>query len=119
MTQNLLESLTLSSRDEVSKWIERFEALCLLVDYQEQKKVSALITYMGPVDYETLHAALSPEHPEDKTYVELREILLKQLKPKRLIMVARYEFSTARQKDGETAKHLERSLADECQFANN
>ena len=35
------------------------------------------------------------------------------------MMVARYEF---RQKDGETARQLERrrrSLADECQFANN
>ena len=65
MAQNLLESLTISGRNEVSKWIERFEALCLLMDYQEPMKVNVLVTYTGPVAYETLHAALSPKHPKD------------------------------------------------------
>ena len=48
-----------------------------------KEKVSAFITYVGLVAYEPLHAALSPEHSEDKTYVELRVILLQQLNPKK------------------------------------
>ena len=71
------------NRDEESweNYIERLEQYFVLHGTANDKKVSALLTFMGPKTYQLLKDLLSPRKRSEKNYQQIVEVLSKHLRP--------------------------------------
>ena len=116
-----LDSINVQSRpEEVDKWVQRFQALCVLQEYKEDTtKTVALISLMGSQAYDLVASAVAPKEPREYKVEALIEILKKQMHPTKSVVISRYEFFNTRQKPEETVRELERKLktrASSCEF---
>ena len=83
-------------------YAERLEQYFRANYVDESRKVSVLITAIGPEVYKTLRDLCDPVLPQNKTYSELCDILRKQYSPRISIFKERKEFYDLSQAENES-----------------
>lgn len=104
---------------DITTYLERMDQLFICNDVDQRKKVSVFLTLIGGEAYSVLKDLLAPILPSTKTYDVLKEQLLKQYAPKRLIIAERYKFYSAIQESEEDVKTFAiklKNLAKHCEF---
>ena len=88
----LCEPLTCDKRS-VRSWISRLdEALRLIKNIQNRDKVSHLIANIGDEGYQHLRSLTAPEDPNQKSYDELKKLLIDHLDPTPNPLGERFKF---------------------------
>ena len=108
----------LQKTTNVSRWLQRFEAMMEWEGVEAGKKKHALLAFLGQDAFDLLADATVPARPADKTYDELVQLIKQQLQPAKLPIAARYEFYQQRQGNDDVATYLRklRAAAGECAF---
>ncbi|KAK3107500.1 hypothetical protein FSP39_015888 [Pinctada imbricata] len=108
--------------DSVESWEsyeERLQAFMTANDIDDEHKVPALISVIGPKTYTLLKNLVAPEKATDKTFDALLKALHDNLSPKPSIIAERFRFHKRNQRPDESifAYVAElRKLATHCQF---
>ena len=76
----------------ISRWLQRFEALMSYEAIDDAKKKDGLLSYIGHEAFDKIADAIVPDKPADKSYEDLVKLLAKELQPSKLAIAARYEF---------------------------
>ena len=95
--------ITVFNENEESweSYIERLEQYFELNNMAAEKKVPALLTFIGPKVYQLLKDFVSPQRPSEKSYAEIVNVLKDHLTPKTITIAERFKFSKRVQQDGE------------------
>ena len=105
--------------DSVSSYLEQMQLYFEANAVADDRKVAVLLTVIGAKTYETLRSLLAPERPRDKSYDELKAILLKHYDPQPLVVGERFRFYQRSQKSGESIADFVadlRRLSIKCEF---
>lgn len=108
-----------STQEDISTYLERLQLYFDANGIAEDKKVSVLLTVMGPKTYGTLRSLLAPSLPKDKTFDELLTALKGHYEPKPLVISERFHFYRRSQKETETIAEFVadlRRLSIKCEF---
>ena len=81
-----------STKEKFTSYIERVNLFLDANSIPEEKKVSTLLTLIGPESYQILRSLLSPALPKDKTFEELVTVLKGHFEPRALIIAERFRF---------------------------
>lgn len=104
---------------EITAYFERLDMLLQCNNIEDSKKVSLLLTLLGGEAYGTLKDLLAPALPSSKTFEELKATLVNYYSPKRLFVVERFKFYSAKQEENEDVKSFVarlKSLILHCDF---
>ena len=91
-------------------YFKRLKQYFVLHGTANDKKVSALLTFMGPKTCQLLKDLLSPQKPSEKNYQQMVEVLSKHLTPKGITIAERFKFSKRDQLDGESINNYVAAL---------
>ena len=76
MATRMIEPLRLNEGQEATiRWLRRFEALCTLNEYTSERRVSALLTFIGEECFKVISEALAPDNPLDKSFEIISDVL--------------------------------------------
>ena len=118
----LMENRWDNNKRTLESWLEQLEAQLDLLDITEgPKKTKALIAAVSGEAYETLKNLSTPEKPTDKSFADLKKLLLAYARPKPIELVERYNFAQISQrKDEDVTEYLGRVRrgAEHCEFKN-
>ena len=107
--------------ENISTYLERIELYFEANEIADEKRVSVLLTVIGPRNYGIIRSLVAPARPKDKTYAELEAALKAHFQPKPLVIAERFRFYQRSQGLTETvldyAAELRR-LAISCEFGN-
>ncbi|UYV60624.1 K02A2.6-like [Cordylochernes scorpioides] len=111
---------TFNANDEDwDTYIERMEQYFILNNYDDKKKVPALLTFVGKDNYSLLKDLCAPIKPSTKDFESLVKIMGSHFNPTRNIIVERKLFSSRRQGINESIKDYIATLrkqAQKCEF---
>ncbi|XP_061164466.1 uncharacterized protein K02A2.6-like [Saccostrea echinata] len=85
----------------------------------DNKKVPALLSLVGPKTYALLRDLTAPELPKARTYKQLTKALKDHYSPKPLVIVERFRFHKRDQQEGESVREYIaalRKLSEFCEF---
>ena len=99
-----------TDKERWESYIERLEHYFVLHGTANDKKVSALLTFMDPKTNHLLKDLLSPQKPSEKNYQQIVEVSSKNLTPKRITIAERNKFSKRDQLDGESINNYAAAL---------
>ncbi|XP_043466332.1 uncharacterized protein K02A2.6-like [Leptopilina heterotoma] len=88
---------------------------------KDDRKVSVLLTVIGPDAYKVIRDLANPDLPKDKTYLQLCEILRSQFSPRVSTFRKRIEFYETRQEQNEKVSEWYariKKVAADCKFGN-
>ncbi|XP_072037280.1 uncharacterized protein [Amphiura filiformis] len=106
--------------EDFETYAERLEHYFAANGITENKK-SHLITHVDHETFKLLKTQVAPDKIEDKTYTQLKQVLVEHFNPKPAIIAERFEFWQHDQKGGESvndfAAELKR-LSYKCEFGN-
>ncbi|XP_026687108.1 uncharacterized protein K02A2.6-like [Diaphorina citri] len=110
----------LANNQDARGWLEQFEAFCTLNAIPNDKKVLLFISYLGPTPYNSIREMCLPATPTDKSYKDLKKLLLDYVSPPPNFFIERYNFRERRQLPNETiseyVKNLKK-LSEFCKYA--
>ena len=108
--------------EDVTEWIERLEqwfvANGLVNDTDEDRKKALLLSNVGARGYKLIRS-LAQNKPTDKSYKELKELLIEHLNPKPNEIAQRYVFYKRDRRIGKTVKDYVaalRKLSEHCKL---
>lgn len=105
--------------DDFENFILKFEAVADVYNFSEQKKIATFVTSIPGSTFQLLRNLLHPEEFSKVTFVKIKDVLTKHLKPKPLIIPARHAFLQRKQHEGESLSDYMadlRRLAIPCQY---
>ena len=107
--------------DDVTEWIERLEQWFIANGLQrnEDRKRALLLSHVGSRGYKLIRS-LAQNKPTEKTYDELKQLMVEHLNPKPNEIAQRYVFYKRDRRTGETVKDYVaalRKLSEHCNFA--
>lgn len=100
-------------------YLERLQLYFEANGVEDNKKVSVLLTVIGPKTYSTLRSLLAPTLPRDKSFVELLATLKAHYNPKPLVISERFRFYGRSQRENESIADFVadlRRLSISCEF---
>ncbi|XP_056009319.1 uncharacterized protein K02A2.6-like [Ostrea edulis] len=98
---------------------ERLDNYFTANEVDNDKKVPALLSLVGPKTYALLRDLTAPDLPKSKTYQELTKALKDHHSPKPLVIVERFRFHKRDQKEGGSVREYIaalRKLSELCEF---
>ena len=105
--------------DDVTEWVERLEQWFVANTIQEDgKKRALLLSNIGAKGYKLIRS-LSQNQPTEKTYDQLKTLLLEHINPKPNEIAQRFVFYRRDRRTGETVKDYVaelRKLSEHCNF---
>ena len=105
--------------ETISAYLERFDLFIQANGIADEKKVPVFLSVLGGKTYSLLRNLLSPALPKDKNFAELVTELKNHFKPKKVVIVERFNFYRRNQQVGESiatyVAELQR-LATDCAF---
>ena len=107
--------------ESITAYLERLQLYFDVNSIPEPKRVSSLLTLIGPVNYNLLRSLVAPTPPREKSYDELLSTLENHYNPKKLVIAERYHFYQRNQKTTESISEYIaelRQLAIHCEFQN-
>ncbi|XP_054259759.1 uncharacterized protein K02A2.6-like [Macrosteles quadrilineatus] len=88
--------------EDIKSYLLRLKHFFKANEVKDEKKVSILITVIGPKILAVLSDLLSPKTVDEKTFDELTKVLEDHFSPKRLVVAERYTFYSRCQKPTES-----------------
>jgi hypothetical protein len=107
------------AKEDIESYISRLKSTLIVSKVQEDHKVHALISVIGPQAYCTLRNLCSPVDPSTKTFDECTQLLIDHYANVNIMSVQHLKLDTRIQQPGESvAKYAEalRFLAHTCKF---
>ena len=110
------------SKEDINAYLERFEQFVCCSSNEEvadKRKVSMLITFIGPESYNVLKNLTIPDLPKNKKFDDLTKLLKNHYTPTKLIISERFRFYKRNQNENESISEyiLElKKLASTCKF---
>lgn len=105
--------------DNVSSWTERFELYVELNDIGRRKQKLMFLTLLGNEGYSLIRGLCLPHKPVDKSYSDLKALLLSEVFPKPFVFLERYIFKKRKQRPDETVDDFVSALkkmSEQCEF---
>ena len=105
--------------ENISTYLERRQLYITANSIPDEKKVSVLLTVVGPRIYGLLRSLVSPALPQDKTFAELLETLQSHFSPKPIVIAERFRLYRRNQRGHKTVVEFAadlRQLAINCEF---
>lgn len=105
--------------DNISSYFERFENYIEINDVPAGKKLKLFLNVVGAVAYEELKKILVPDMPTQKTYEDIKQLLVAHFSPARSVIAERCKFNHRMQRENESAKDFItalKHLARDCNF---
>ena len=105
--------------ESISAYLERLQLYFESNDIANAKKVSVLLTVIGPKVYGLLRGLMAPALPKEKSLKDLEKALKEHYEPQPLVIAERFHFYKRAQSTGESlADYLAelRRLARMCDF---
>ena len=106
--------------EDWEQYVERLEFYFEAKDITDEAKMKAtLLSVCGASTYKLMSDLVAPQKPKEKTFLELKEIVQRHLKPKPSVIVQRYKFNTRSQQSGETIAEFVanlRHLSQDCNY---
>lgn len=112
-------SAFVAENETISAYLERVELYFDVNDVPEAKRVSVLLTVIGPTVYTLLRSLVAPSLPREKTFVQLKTVLKDHFEPQPLVIAERFRFYRRNQTWTETVLEYAaelRRLATTCDF---
>ena len=92
----------IDGKEDIASYIERVE-LYFAANYVEADyEVATFLALIGPDAYGVLRNLLAPELQKDKSFDELKELLVSHYSPKPILIAERYKFHRRNQHESET-----------------
>ena len=107
------------TEENISTYLERVSLFFDANGVPADKKVSTLLTVIGPGNYGIIRSLVAPALPKEKSYDQLVAVLVNHFQPKPLVIAERYRFYQRCQAPGETVQDFVadlRRLAITCDF---
>lgn len=104
---------------DITAYMERIEQLFICNGIEDTKKVALFLTLIGGEAYGVLKDLLSPALPSEKTYSDLKTVLINHYSPKRLVIAERYKFYNTSQDSNEDIKAYQaklKNISKHCEF---
>ena len=108
-----------SANEDWEAYMERVELYYAPNDMEQEKKVSVLLSLIGPKTYNLLRNLVSPAKPSSMTFDDIQKILQNHLKPKPLVIAERFRFHRKDQANDESISDYMaelRKLSQNCDF---
>ncbi|XP_072014962.1 uncharacterized protein [Amphiura filiformis] len=108
-----------SSMEDWKSYMERFQQFLIVNGVENNKKVAALISLVGPTVYKLLRSLTAPTDPATKTFDELVKLLTDHLAPAPLRIAERFKFYKRDQQPTESIREYVaelRRLSTTCEF---
>ncbi|XP_067026439.1 uncharacterized protein [Acropora muricata] len=106
-------------KEDIASYIERTE-LYFAANYVEKgNEVVALLAVIGADAYGVLCNLQAPQRPKDKSFDELKEVLIGHYSPKPILIAVRFKFHRRNQPEGESVAQFVaelKRLALKCEF---
>ena len=107
--------------EDITEWIERLEQWFIAngLENNEGRKKALLLSNVGARGYKLIRS-LAQNKPTDKSYDELKDLMIEHLNPKPNEIAQRYVFYKRDRRNGETVKDYVaalRKLSEHCNFA--
>lgn len=102
-----------------TSYVRLVRQFILLNEIKTELRVATLVTHVGARTYQLMCDLCAPDHPEDKTFDSLVELVTGHLEPKRSEIAERHTFRQRRQAVGEAVGVFLQSLkhlATHCNF---
>lgn len=106
-------------REDFDNYCDRFEAFATTNGFDDDKRSALFLATVGSETFKLLKDVLSPEHPNTKTYAELKKTLSEHFNPKPIVIAERFKFWSATQGDTESVGNFIvrlKNLASNCKF---
>ena len=105
--------------ENISAYLERVKAYFDANDVPSAKRVSVLLSVIGPSTYSILRSLMAPETPQTKSLTVIIKALKEHYDPKPIVIAERYHFHVRNQSPTESiADYVAelRRLAASCEF---
>ena len=105
--------------DNVVAYLERVDLFFTANDIGPDKQVSVFLTVVGSRNYALIKSLTAPTLPQEKSYEDLKAVLLAHFRPKPLLIAERFRFYQRNQAAGESVHDFLadlRRLAITCEF---
>ena len=109
----------IDGKEDIASYIKRvelyFAANCVEADYE----VATFVALIGADAYGVLRNLLAPELQKDKSFYELKELLVSHSSPKPILIAERFKFHRRNQHESETVAQFVvelKRLALKCEF---
>ena len=96
--------------ETISAYLECLQLYFEANDVANAKKVSVLLTVIGPKVYTLLRGLLAPALPKEKTYKDLEKVLKERYESKPLVIAERFHFYKWAQAAGESLADYQAEL---------
>lgn len=106
--------------DDFNAWSERFELYIMLNEINKHKKKLMFLTLLGNEGYSLMRDLCMPMKPVEKSYDDLKTLLLNYINPKPNVITERYKFKERKQLNNETIVQFVTALkkmSEYCEFA--
>ena len=108
--------------EEFSTYISRVNLFFLANNLQDDRKVPAFLSTIGPKVFGLVKDLVSPKSVEKCSYDELVDALTKHYRPQTIVIYERFKFYNRKQQDGESIASFVagiKSCARTCEFKEN
>lgn len=107
---------TLELGDGVKGWLEQFDIYCQLNVVDKNRKVLLFLSSLSSNSYNILRELVLPESPAEKSFDELKKLLLDYVSPPPNFFVERYHFRERKQQSNESVAEYVRVLKKMTEF---
>ena len=79
-------------KEDIASYIERLELYFAANYLEKDNEVATLLAVIGADAYGVLRNLLAPQRPKDKSFDELKEVLIGHYSPKPILIAERFKF---------------------------
>ncbi|XP_044167171.1 uncharacterized protein K02A2.6-like [Acropora millepora] len=106
-------------KEDIASYIERIELYFAANYVEKDNEVVTLLAVIGADAYGILRNLLAPQRPKDKSFDELKEVLIGHYSPKPILIAERFKFHRRNQLESESIAQFVvelKRLALRCEF---
>ena len=106
-------------KEDIASYIERIELYFAANYVEKDNEVVTLLAVIGADAYGILRNLLAPQRPKDKSFDELKEVLIGHYSPKPILIAERFKFHRRNQLESESIAQFVvelKRLALKCEF---
>ena len=109
----------MDGKEDIASYIERIELYFAANYVEKDNEVATLLAVIGADAYGILRNLLLPRRPKDKSFDELKEVLIGHYSPKPILIAERFKFHRRNQLESELVAQFVvelKRLALKCEF---
>ena len=109
----------MDGKEDTASYIERIELYFAANYVEKDNEIVTLLAVIGADAYGILRNLLAPQRPKDKSFDELKEVLIGHYSPKPILIAERFKFHRRNQLESESVAQFVvelKRLALKCEF---